>query len=339
MAFLGQRGSTNGIPNMLFRDGMTFSPDITFEAYVYVIGGGGSGGAVGTAISNNYAASGGGAGGCAVSRLILTANQNYVITIGAGGNYAGGAGVSDGNDGTNTTFVNSGESVSITGNGGAGGNQSSHGAGASAASGGDASGHNLVKYAGGDGLATDASRKASGGGAVGIYEPGRSGVVFGHTDANTPTGDGGTMHGQQVGGTYGETDIRYNYHNNNLGPPVVMSPFSDLYTITTSDARAYQSSTFWEAQMDYTPSNAQPAPYGGGSRTATQYIMTGTSGPFAGGNSLFNASSDYHYAWGGNGSLGGGGGAVINNKSSGTAEAFSGRGGNGAVLIFPIAMG
>jgi hypothetical protein len=68
-------------------------------------------------------------------------------------------------------------------------------------------------------------------------------------------------------------------------------------------------------------------------------LFGGVAGPFAGGNGLFNASSTFDTAYAAHASLGGGGGSAFNAKSSGTSEAYSGRGGHGAVLIFPIAMG
>ena len=77
-------GSVGGgiTPTISFLGSQSWTPSYDMEAYVYVIGAGGSGGA-----GNNQHdfLSGGGAGGCAISKLTLSSGTAYTITIGAGG--------------------------------------------------------------------------------------------------------------------------------------------------------------------------------------------------------------------------------------------------------------
>lgn len=77
------------------------------EAIVYVIGAGGSGGAIGGNQDQAQNARGGAAGGCAVSRLTLAA-QNYTVTIGSGGDDVGTANAVAGDAGGNSELSGTG---------------------------------------------------------------------------------------------------------------------------------------------------------------------------------------------------------------------------------------
>jgi len=339
MAFLGQDGGANGLPNMLFMHSLDFQPSIKFEAIVYVIGGGGSGARGGG--NSNYGFSGGGAGATAISRLTLNTSVTYSVVIGDGGAGGGSASQAGGEAGDPTTFEGS-DITNMSANGGAAGIIASGASAAGAAGGAAGTTGNLANIAGGASLASGATRQCSGGGAVGLFATGFSGVNVGKLasyEANA-VGDGGTLHGSQGGGQYGDTDLSFGYHSGGDGFSTVMSPFSDLYTITNGDSRAYVSSTNRESAQNHYPANAQSFSSEGDDyeRNATNRYLH-PAGAFAGGNALYNSNDAFDYVYSGQGTLGGGSGAVLNGSTSGTSEGYASKGGKGAVLIFPQSMG
>ena len=339
MAFLGQEGGANGLPNMLFMHTLTFSPSIKFEAIVYCIGGGGSGARGGN--NSNYGFSGGGAGGTTISRLTLNTGVTYTVTIGAGGAGGGSSSQAAGEVGYETEFTGS-DITNMSAAGGGAGIIASGAAAAGAAGGVASSTGNLANIAGGASANSGATRRCSGGGAVGLFATGFSGQNSARLGSyeSYAVGDGGTLHGSQGGGEYGDNDLRFGYHGNSDGFSVVMSPFSDLYTITTGDSRAYVGSTHREIAQNHYPANAQSFSGEGDDyeRNATNRYLH-PSGAFAGGNALYNSNTAFDYVYAGQGTLGGGSGACLNGKTSGTSEGYSTKGGKGAVLIFPQSMG
>ena len=96
MAVIGSNNEQGAYPTMVFQESQTWACPVAMEAIVYVIGAGGGGAAVGGNSDASYNPRGGAAGGCAVSRLSLSA-QNYTVTIGSAGNYSGGVTANAGN--------------------------------------------------------------------------------------------------------------------------------------------------------------------------------------------------------------------------------------------------
>ena len=92
---------------MFFQESQTWACPVSMEAIVYVIGAGGSGAVNGGYYDNQRNSRGGGAGGCAVSRLNLSA-QNYTITIGSGAEKKDSAGGVNGAAGGNSVFSGTG---------------------------------------------------------------------------------------------------------------------------------------------------------------------------------------------------------------------------------------
>ena len=84
MAILGSKDQSSCLPRFIFQKSVTWACPVAMEAFVYVIGAGGSGAHVGHSSDTTHNCNGGGAGGCAISRLSLVA-QNYTVTIGSGG--------------------------------------------------------------------------------------------------------------------------------------------------------------------------------------------------------------------------------------------------------------
>ncbi len=167
MPILGGNNQQGAFPTMFFQVSQTWACPVAMEAIVYVIGGGGSGAAVGGYYDNARNSRGGSAGGCAVSRLSLSA-QNYTVTIGSGGAKVDGAGGYNGSAGGNSVFSGTGIAT-MTANGGAGGTQSTS-AQNTTAGGGTATGGNLMNNTGGGGGANaTATSRVSGGGGVNLY--------------------------------------------------------------------------------------------------------------------------------------------------------------------------
>tara|TARA_R100001086_G_scaffold77036_1_gene37364 strand:- start:1306 stop:2268 length:963 start_codon:yes stop_codon:yes gene_type:complete len=320
MAILGVRGGTDGIPNMIFTTGETWSPNKTVQAYVYVIGAGGSG--AGGGGNSDHGFSGGGAGGCAVSLLQLNAGVTYTAVIGAGGAYAGGSSQQAGNAGGDSTFNSSDISI-MTGSGGAAGAIAS-GASAASAAGGSASGGNLMNNTGGASLASGATRQVSGGGAVGLWDTGRQGTTVA---SSNDWADGGNLSGPPVDAY--PTSTRYGDDTFVAG-----APFPEIYSVTSSQLRS-RSDTVFDVSPSFQPAGVQPYSYLGEDVAWSGNTRAYPAPPFSGGNGYITNQDTYCY--GGSASLGGGGGAVLG--TGGSSEGFSGKGGMGAVLIFPISMG
>ena len=321
MAILGVRGGTDGIPNMIFTVTETWQPAKTIQAYVYVVGGGGSGAGGGSNV--NYGFSGGGAGGCAVSLLKLSSGVTYTATIGAGGGYAGGAGQSAGYAGGNTTF-NGSDIDLMTGSAGSAGLLSASGGSAGTAAGGNATGGNLMNNTGGASLASGAARQVSGGGAVGLWDTGRQGTTVA---SSNDWADGGNLSGPPVDAY--PTDVRYGDDAFVAG-----APFPEIYSVTSSSLRS-RSDTVFDVSPSFQPAGVQPYSYLGEDVAWSSNTRAYPAPPFSGGNGYISNQDTYVY--GGSASLGGGGGAVL--ATDGSGEGFSGKGGMGAVLIFPIAIG
>lgn len=344
MAVLGQKTGMDGLPRIMFaKSDSNWTPTITYEAYVWVFGAGGSGAAVGGTTSAS--ATGGGAGATSVSRIMLNASSQYVVTIGDGGaikttSSTGVAGAAGGA----SSFVCSAESLSITANGGAAGATGSS-AGATGAAGGAAgSTGNIANYAGGAAMSASATEKATGGGSVGLWDTGNPGAVegYGTHDGDDygehAVGDGGSPFGSQGGGTYGETDLKYTYLTSVGGIPIALSPFTDLFSMTNSSASGYASSSLYTYGPTYYPSGAQAfTEWGDGYKRGSDYKTMQPASPFFGGNGIYNAEAAKTYTHAGDATLGGGGGGCINDGSG--HSSYSGRGGKGCVLIFPISMG
>ena len=320
MAILGVKGGTDGIPNMIFTVTETWQPAKTVQAYVYVVGGGGSGAGGGS--NANYGFSGGGAGGCAVSLLKLTAGVTYTATVGAGGAYAGGAGQSAGNAGGDSTFNGSDIDI-MTGSAGSAGAIASGGSAASAA-GGSASGGNLMNNTGGASLASGATRTVTGGGAVGLWDTGRQGTT---TATSNDWADGGNLSGPPVDAY--PTDARYGDDTFVAG-----APFPEIYSVTSSNLRS-RSDTVFDVSPSFQPAGVQPYSYLGEDVAYSGNTRVYNAPPFSGGNGIISTQDTYVY--GGSASLGGGGGATL--AAGGSGEGFSGKGGMGAVLIFPTSIG
>jgi hypothetical protein len=334
MAVLGTKGPGNGLPNIHFFSTTAWTPASTTTAYTYVIGGGGSGAAVGN--NANFCALGGGAGGCAVSLLTFTAGVTYTATIGAGGGSAGGSasGAGTGLAGVNTTLTGS-DIATMTGTGGSGGtadNTSSANGGA----GGTPTGGNIANHVGGAGKANTrgggSAKGATGGGAVGLWMTGRT-----QETNEQAVGSNDIPRGADIGGF-----SRGSSNQANTDPfwvagyqmPVAMEPFSGMVT-----------SYLQEEYGDYSDSNNYSLPFNT-MHTGMQSMFSSstiplkhTSGegnvpsaaPFCGGSGIqYNLS----YVTSGRGCLGGGGGGAF---SSSTA-AYSGNGGSGCVLVFPVSM-
>lgn len=348
MAVLGQKTGMDGLPRIMFaKSDSNWTPTVTYEAYVWVIGPGGSGAAVGG--TSDYSATGGGAGATSVSRIMINSGSQYSITIPPGADIktATGNGVAgDSASGLQSIFACTAESLSITANGGSGGLTAS-GASANGGAGGTAgSTGNIANYAGGAAKNATATDMATGGGAVGLWDTGNSGAFQAYNDDNSgnsdygehAVADGGSPFGSQGGGTYGETDLKYSYLTSVDGIPIALSPFSDLFSMTNSEADGYATSTNFTYSPTFYPAGAQAfTEWGRGYKRSSEYKTMQPASPFLGGNGINTNEPATTYTHAGDATLGGGGGACINLGSG--HYAYSGRGGKGAVLIFPISMG
>lgn len=142
----------------LFITSTTWTTPVKGQYLITGIGGGGGGGRA------NSNAGCGGAGGLAQSLVKLNAGVTLTITCGAGGIAGATVGTVGGNGGT-TTISGSGLTT-LTANGGTGGVLDYT---SSSAAGGSASGGNIMNVTGGSGK--------HGGGAVGVYGVGYSGIT------------------------------------------------------------------------------------------------------------------------------------------------------------------
>jgi len=348
MAILGQRGGDTGLPNIMFAATDTWTPDSNVEAMVYCIGGGGSG-----AIANedvDYSASGGGAGGTAVSKYTFLASTAYTITIGAGGasHKTTAAAASAGNAGNASTIAVGGSTFMTGGAGGAGAIGS--GASCSGGTGGSGSGGNIANHTGGAGGACDATKKASGGGAVGLWadgNAGQAGLPFVSSRLNVSYG-GAINNYEQVGTAenpdHGTTDA-YLY-GANLAIPISMSPFPEIisYQDDVFAPAGYEGNGYADQyphqnnHQVYTPGRI----FNGGnhreeSMASDYWYLAEPTGPFEGGKGVACGGTTMQNNYGSRVSCGAGSGACTTNASSAICQAA--RGGDGVVLIFPISMG
>ena len=327
MPILGQRGGTEGLPNILITETRTLTLPFNLECYAYVIGAGGSGGSVGSGGSSG-SASGGSAGGTAVSRLFLSSGTNYTCTVGNGGTYVGGSGVTAGNDGQDTVFSGS-DIATMTGTLGKGGATGGVSGGASQATQcATPTGGNVANIKGGRSKATTGPNKVTGGGAVGLYDEG----LTGSTEATASDwADGGNLSGAPESVT--ATDLRQGY----LTGYVAGAPFPDIYSVTASDMRGYSNyntsaltSDTYDVGVSAQTAGVQPYMLSGKDVIWSNNAKSYNAPPFSGGNGLWTTAG---YGYGSHGTLGGGGGAV-----RAVTEAYSGCGGTGAILLFPIAI-
>tara|TARA_E500000081_G_scaffold143139_1_gene162630 strand:+ start:227 stop:1153 length:927 start_codon:yes stop_codon:yes gene_type:complete len=308
MAVVGNNTAGRALPNIGFFGTTYWTPAYDMQAYVYVIGGGGSGACSRAA---NLRSSGGGAGGCAVSLITILSSITYTVTVGAGGIYEYLS--ANGNNGSLSSLIGSNITTMI-GNGGTGGVHASSGSVAGGA-GGSATGGNICNNTGGaGGSCTDFNNATSGGGAVGLWSTGNAGApqsVHHELDAcyggNTSYDPGTTTQGANH--IYASKDGATTPLSGIVPFPVITE------TRHNSDVLSYPIQA-GQTQHD---------------RYRTNYIMP-PAAPFCGGHGIgINLAVT---AAGGHGSVGGGGGAAF-----ATSSAWSGPGGNGAVLVFPVDMG
>ena len=334
MPILGTNNEQGAYPAIFFQESQTWTCPVAMEAIVYVIGAGGSGSRIGDNSYNSYNGRGGGGGGCAVSRLVLAA-QDYTVTIGSGGAHGEpNANYWAGTDGGNSVFDNSGGTAiaTMTGNGGAGGTISTSAQNITSG-GGTASGGNLMNNTGGGGgPTTAATSRTSAGGGVNLY----GSDVHGTGDVNSEFGQGGTPHGGTQAGTQYSRDYtddgayEYDYtRNENLAvcyfPQFMVHQSGGPFTIGTSPG----------VQQGLTTALA-------GSKMRQMYSTYNTStglfsvnAPFCGGHALRGSAGPSGKVSSCAGGVGGGGGGAM--ATSG--DATSGPGGSGLVMIFPIKMG
>jgi len=138
----------------------TWSPKMDGEAYLILVGAGGSGGVGRDQLltSASYInLGGGGAGGMCIHKATLSTSQSYSVTLGAGhtNTQSYGTNVSSGQaGGTGGTSTLSGNGISLTANGGNGGGAASQGrvdTNVAGGTGGTASGANIYNMQGGRG--------------------------------------------------------------------------------------------------------------------------------------------------------------------------------------------
>ena len=340
MAVLGAAAGGGGgggqLPTISFMTSKTWTPSYDLTGYVYVIGGGGSGG---VAYAGNGGACGGGAGGCAVSKLDLSSGTTYTITIGAGGAATSISGNNtNGNTGGATSFAGSGIST-MTANGGAGGvsRPSNNTTQATAAAGGTATGGTLGNFTGGKGAgitsaANNVAYLSGGGGAVGLWATGNDAV-----DAITSYGY--TVPGALLNVEKGDLagDKYYNRMNeggaddHELSGYPTIEAFTGILTTEVSYAD-YISTAGSYADYDHTFEKRTGAMDAKGRGfTHSSKVWMGMSPPFQGASGWSGA-----YGYGQRGCAGSGGGGCF---SYAQTDGYGGAGGNGLILIFPVSLG
>ena len=323
MAVLGAAGAGGAITNfpISFAKSATWTCPCVMEAYVFVIGAGGSSGAVGSNTADTGRVQGGTGGGCSVSKLTLAA-QDYVIVVGACAAVASTTGTIQGSVGGASTFTdNVGSIATMTGGGGLAG--TAHATDdLSAVAGGTASGGTLMNNAGGGVPAITVNNTVSSGGAVGLWEAGRIGATtVGGSPGNIeslPQGDDGQGLTQIPGGTWGQES---SWFIPPLNIQMTLTEQGDWATYTLGLKRLY-------------------VPAGAKSVGGWQYAPSVTSryafypSPLTGGT---GAIADMTNVAAGGATLGAGGGGILAVRSGSTAQQSSG--GNGGVIIIPISLG
>jgi len=339
MPILGGNNSQGAFPTMFFQTSQTWTCPVAMEAIVYVIGAGGSGAYVGGYYDQDRNSRGGAAGGCAVSRLSLSA-QNYTITIGSGGQHADGVGAGNGNAGGNSSFAGTGITT-MTANGGAGGTQATS-AQNFTTGGGTATGGNLMNNTGGGGGPTvTATYRVSGGGAVNLYGSNC------HGEGDQPTyAMGGTPLGFSTGqynqSFFDKQSGQYGYQRN---ADLSVNFFPGLIAHQSGVSKAGQGNDMSDTSTNNykgLPSHAALAlsGYKGGDimgSYANGYALFTQAGPFCGGMGYNRSHGNSGKCSAQSGGVGGGGGGCQSQTGSGTAT--SGAGGSGLVMIFPLDMG
>tara|TARA_B100000123_G_scaffold262919_1_gene231449 strand:+ start:370 stop:1398 length:1029 start_codon:yes stop_codon:yes gene_type:complete len=337
--FGGSSGGGGGVtPTIAFLGSQDWTPAFDLEAYVYVIGGGGSGAAV---CNSNNPLLGGGAGGCAISKLSLASGTTYTVTIGAGGARVSttSSSAQSGNAGGASSFSGSGIST-MTGNGGTGGTGlGSNTTAGNGGAGGTATGGTLANFTGGKGgrnaLTDGSNRQRTGGGAVGLWATGNDGA-----DAVSAT-ENQWLHGGNLNydlGTYSQSEI-FNQYTTYLTPtgtktlPSIAAFGSYVTSHDSIPADLSGSGGSFYGSLNERKMPGQP-PDRAAHWTSSNYYG-GVAPPFHGGSGWLGAANIQQ---GESASLGGGGGAC-GTRGGIAGTSISGEGGTGAVLIFPISLG
>ena len=329
MAILGQKGSATGIPNICFLQTGTWTPDCNFEAYVYCIGGGGSGAVV--MRNTDYSATGGSAGGCVVSQLTLVKDVEYSFTVGAGGaSRESITSQSAGNAGTASAFSGSGITTMNAGGGAAGAIHSS--GGGAGGNGGTASGGNIGNYVGGKGGTTTGTRTCTGGGAVGLFQTGITPTEVSASERGSVMG--GSLSGFARSTTAAGGDL--NLANNKEPLPIAVSPFPDIFTWKQDDVFANLSSTDkFDAPFVMNSGVQAIGPFSAGIlQWGSDNAGNPIASPFVGGNGYASQNANI---LGSQGCLGSGSGGLL--STFGSSNGTTGTGGDGAILIFATTMG
>ena len=284
MAVVGNNTAGRALPNIAFFGSASWTPAFTMQAYVYVIGAGGSGAFVNTASTNR--GSGGGAGGDGGG--------------GSGGMFGGHGGAG--------------------GNGGAGGVQTVVTA-ATGAAGGTATGGTICNNTGGaGGTVSDGNKRITGGGGVGLWSTGNAGGAA--VDGGYTASPGGHIN-YPTGTLVSGTDYTLN-STGGIAAKASMAPFP-----LQSNYSQYQN--FHNASnTSYRPTQIMA----GNFTSQYQFIAgsayyQGPASPFCGGYAFYLSGTG---AAGGGGMGAGGGAATL-------GTGFSGQGGDGGVLIFPVDLG
>ena len=325
MAVLGAAAGGGGVISnfpISFAKTTTWTCPCVMEAYVFVIGAGGSGGSQGKQ-STTGRAQGGTAGGCAVSKLTLAA-QDYVITVGSGGapqmayaNYPNGLAGAAG--GASSFVDNVGSIATMTGNGGAAGGTHIT-ADITAKTGGTASGGTIMNNTGGGTPAVTVDESITSGGAVGLWEAGRIGAGATGTKVSVeslPQGEDGQIlsTGTNAWGSESSWFI----------PP--------LNIHMTLSQNLDPADTTYSSKREYVPAGAKAVGIPARS-SGSDYIYYQYPSPLSGG---IGGSGNYTYVSGGGATLGAGGGGFLSRKNASLVN--SGAGGHGGVIIIPISLG
>jgi hypothetical protein len=333
MAVIGNNTAGRALPHIFFGSSESWTPSCTYQAYVYVIGGGGAGGAVGNASSNSYPqAQGGAAGGCAISFLTLTSGVTYTVTVGAGGGFVShSSGSNAGNNGGNSSLSGS-DITTMTANGGDGGAVST--GAISDNDGGTASGGNIANFAGGNGGAVaDTNNFTSSGGSVGLWKTGNS--ADDATYINGISKQGALLnYPQGTMPTVTQISIGTVTRSHQLKGLATLAPFPFIENSSPTPT-GVAGTGFTSTYMGFFNPQHQAGSFNWSvlaQENAYRYAASGS--PFCGGGSMTNAAG---HAYGGTGALGGGGGSALGVSSN--QYGYSGAGGDGGVIILPIAMG
>jgi len=304
-----------------FETSGSFTPPVTGEYVVYVIGGGGSGAA--HRGSGDGTATGGGAGGFTLKKLTLSSSETYTVTVGAGGNevvVTTSNTSTNGDDGGASSFSGSGITT-LTANGGDGGTAGT--TNQSGASGGSASDGDFNFTGGGSG-ATFGNNTATGGGAVGWYGVGYSSGTATATGGSTSAATGGAG----VGGGSDNADDEATAGGGSAGPSSGNTAGAGFFLQDTTTDVIWSLSPI-SAVFGGGVSGSNPGTGGGsGAWQASTTRAASYAGALGGGGAI--ASEGAYSIKGGSGTLGGGGGGA-SNTGSGTTE--SGAGGQGIVII------